>query len=205
MTTITIALDERTVQQAEQAASDRRTTLDRLIGRLRRSACRIESKVPEVGGRVARASRAAVVIDRQGDASSLPGNHRNGRNRLAVHPRRDAPTRRSLVLGAACHHGRKPGPAGTSRECRSHDPRLATVGAAAGVHLMLEAIFPRLASSAYAITSPKSDAYNCIAWAASDVHHWWWPVPAEETFWPLAVPREATLEAFVAAFATLGI
>ena len=32
MTTITIALDERTVQQAEQAASDRRTTLDRLIG-----------------------------------------------------------------------------------------------------------------------------------------------------------------------------
>lgn len=69
---------------------------------------------------------------------------------------------------------------------------------------MLEAIFPRLASSAYAITSPKSDAYNCIAWAASDIHHWWWPVPAEETFWPLAVPREATLEAFVAAFTTLG-
>jgi len=28
----TIALDERTVQQAEQAAGDRRTTLDRLIG-----------------------------------------------------------------------------------------------------------------------------------------------------------------------------
>jgi len=69
---------------------------------------------------------------------------------------------------------------------------------------MLEAFFPSLASSGYQITSPKSDAYNCIAWAASDVHHWWWPVPAEDTFWPPAVPREATLEAFVAAFATLG-
>lgn len=31
MTTITVSLDERTVQQAEQAASDRRTTLDKLI------------------------------------------------------------------------------------------------------------------------------------------------------------------------------
>ena len=31
MTTITVSLDEQTVQQAEQAASDRRTTLDKLI------------------------------------------------------------------------------------------------------------------------------------------------------------------------------
>ncbi|MCY2995937.1 MAG: hypothetical protein NTY19_50015 [Planctomycetota bacterium] len=69
---------------------------------------------------------------------------------------------------------------------------------------MLEAIFPKLAESDYEITSPQSDAYNCIAWAAGDERHWWWPVPAEETFWPSGVPREATLEAFVAAFATLG-
>ena len=69
---------------------------------------------------------------------------------------------------------------------------------------MLEAIFPGLTGAGYEITSPKSEAYNCIAWAAGDVQHWWWPVPAAETFWPPAVPREATLEAFVAAFATLG-
>ena len=31
MTTITVVLDEKSVQQAEQMASDRRTTLDRLI------------------------------------------------------------------------------------------------------------------------------------------------------------------------------
>jgi hypothetical protein len=68
---------------------------------------------------------------------------------------------------------------------------------------MLEAIFPKLAESGYEVTSPKSDAYNCIAWAAGDEHHWWWPAPDEETFWPSGVPREATLEAFVAAFATL--
>lgn len=69
---------------------------------------------------------------------------------------------------------------------------------------MLEAFFPKLAESGYEVTSPKSDAYNCIAWAAGDAHHWWWPIPAEETFWPADVPRAATLEAFVAAFATLG-
>ena len=69
---------------------------------------------------------------------------------------------------------------------------------------MLETFFPKLAESGYEVTSPKSDAYNCIAWAAGDAHHWWWPIPAEETFWPADVPRAATLEAFVAAFATLG-
>lgn len=72
------------------------------------------------------------------------------------------------------------------------------------MHLTLEAIFPKLAESEYEVTSPESDAYNCVAWAAGDEHHWWWPVPPEETFWPSGVPREATLEAFVAAFATLG-
>lgn len=69
---------------------------------------------------------------------------------------------------------------------------------------MLEAIFPKLAESGYEVTSPKSDAYNCIAWAAGDEHRWWWPVPAEETYWLSGVPREVSLEAFVAAFATLG-
>ena len=72
------------------------------------------------------------------------------------------------------------------------------------MHLTLEAIFPKLAESGYEVTSPKSDAYNCIAWAVGDEHHWWWPVPPEETFWPSGIPREATLEAFLAAFATLG-
>jgi hypothetical protein len=69
---------------------------------------------------------------------------------------------------------------------------------------MLESFFPKLSEFGYEVTSPESDAYNCIAWAAGDAQYWWWPMPAEEAFWPANVPREATLEAFAAAFATLG-
>jgi hypothetical protein len=37
----------------------------------------------------------------------------------------------------------------------------------------LEALFPRLRGTAYRITSPASEVYNCIAWAAGDTEHWW--------------------------------
>jgi hypothetical protein len=33
---------------------------------------------------------------------------------------------------------------------------------------------------------------------------WWWPDPMGTAYWPLTVPRDETLEAFVAAFASLG-
>src|SRR5262249_25482751 len=49
--------------------------------------------------------------------------------------------------------------------------------------------------------------YNCIAWAAGDTEHWWWPDLDPENdaiFWPPGVPTEETLDAFAAAFATLG-
>jgi hypothetical protein len=52
-------------------------------------------------------------------------------------------------------------------------------------------------------TSQKTRAYNCIAWAAGDDQHWWWPGPIRG-YWPLNVPREETLEAFILAFGTLG-
>ena len=47
-------------------------------------------------------------------------------------------------------------------------------------------------------------AYNCIAWSVGRVDVWWWPDSSEETVWPETVPREVTLAAFVAAFATVG-
>ncbi len=68
----------------------------------------------------------------------------------------------------------------------------------------LEALFPRLRGTTYRITSPASDVYNCIAWAASDTEHWWWPGDPARTYWPLGVPHLETLEAFRDAFATLG-
>ena len=68
----------------------------------------------------------------------------------------------------------------------------------------LEGPFPGLASSEYAETSLATRRYNCIAWAAGDEHRWWWPEPFPHAYWPEGTPRVATLESFIAAYATLG-
>ena len=63
-------------------------------------------------------------------------------------------------------------------------------------------ILPNLTAENYRITSPPSWDYNCIGWAVGDTDVWWWPIPGR--FWPDGVPREETLDAFVAALATRG-
>ncbi len=69
----------------------------------------------------------------------------------------------------------------------------------------LEQVFPGLAGSDYRLTSPRDGDYNCIAWAAGDTRKWWWPgSDFAKEYWPPGVPRKRTLDAFVAAFATLG-
>jgi hypothetical protein len=67
------------------------------------------------------------------------------------------------------------------------------------------ALFPRLRASAFQVTSPPDPVYNCVAWAAGVTNDWWWPLEdPQEAHWPAGVPRVRTLEAFQAAFATLG-
>src|SRR5258706_1225001 len=56
----------------------------------------------------------------------------------------------------------------------------------------------------HALTSPKDDYYNCIAWAAGDTNAWWWPSSHPAVFWPAGVPKVATVETFSLAFAKLG-
>ncbi len=68
----------------------------------------------------------------------------------------------------------------------------------------LEEVFPALRGQTHAITSPRDDRYNCIAWAAGDDRNWWWPDPDQEDAWPAGVAREETVAAFRDAFATLG-
>jgi hypothetical protein len=70
----------------------------------------------------------------------------------------------------------------------------------------IEAIFPGLRASAFRVTSPASRDYNCIAWAAGDTARWWWPDPDPDAdnFWPRGVLVAETLDAFVAALATVG-
>ena len=65
-------------------------------------------------------------------------------------------------------------------------------------------IFPQLAAEGFAETSPATEDYNCIAWAAGVTDEWWWPDPAYTSDWPAAAPRVETLDAFVAVFALLG-
>ncbi len=66
----------------------------------------------------------------------------------------------------------------------------------------LEAEFPGLRLTRYQVTSPRTPLYNCIAWAAGDQKRWWWPTPPN--FWPPGAPSELTLDAFIAAYATVG-
>ncbi|MGA9967315.1 MAG: hypothetical protein WBQ10_19115 [Terriglobales bacterium] len=72
----------------------------------------------------------------------------------------------------------------------------------------LERKFDKLASAGYDKTSdatgypPADGAYNCIAWAAFDTHHFWWPQP--DLDWPFWSKRRDTVPAFVTAFRGLG-
>jgi len=68
----------------------------------------------------------------------------------------------------------------------------------------LQGVFPHLVRSAYAITSPSTPEYNCIAWAAGDTERWWWPLAGSFAYWPSNVPVQETLDAFIKAFGTLG-
>jgi hypothetical protein len=68
----------------------------------------------------------------------------------------------------------------------------------------LQDYFPGLAQSPYHITSPADPDYNCVAWAAHDASAWWWPDPMGIGYWPAAAPRLVTLDAFVAAFQSIG-
>ncbi|HYT88253.1 MAG TPA: hypothetical protein VEL76_06005 [Gemmataceae bacterium] len=70
----------------------------------------------------------------------------------------------------------------------------------ASLHEVAHAVFPRLTPDNYRLSSPPSRDYNCIGWAAGETDEWWWP----DGVWPAGVPKEETLAAFFAAFATLG-
>jgi hypothetical protein len=65
----------------------------------------------------------------------------------------------------------------------------------------LEAKFPGLAE-AYEQTSSADPSYNCIGFAAGDNDVWWEPVLG--AYWPRRIPREYSLAALQAAFATIG-
>lgn len=62
----------------------------------------------------------------------------------------------------------------------------------------LEGTFPNLISDGYVVVSPKTQAYNCVAWAAGDPNRWWEP----GIYWP--GPAGDDLAALTSVFAALG-
>lgn len=64
--------------------------------------------------------------------------------------------------------------------------------------------FPNLGQDNHTITSPQTEEYNCIAWAANDSEQFWWPCSKPVAFWPEGVLDELSVPAFAAAFGTLG-
>jgi hypothetical protein len=64
--------------------------------------------------------------------------------------------------------------------------------------------FPNLETEGCHETSPASEKYNCIAWAAGQQNQWWWPYQHPAYFWPEGVNRVVTLDAFFQAFASIG-
>ena len=69
---------------------------------------------------------------------------------------------------------------------------------------VIELLFPGLIDSGFAIMSPETPDYNCIAWAAGDNEAWWEPDPFNLGFWPSNVSREFTINAYIKAYETLG-
>jgi hypothetical protein len=70
------------------------------------------------------------------------------------------------------------------------------------IHLELR--YPNLAITDYNVTSPRSQEYNCFAWAAGDQERWWQPTPEDQFYWVEGVPMEETLSAYIQAYQTLG-
>ena len=73
-----------------------------------------------------------------------------------------------------------------------------------GKAIHLELRYPNLALTDYNVTSPKSQEYNCFAWAAGDQDRWCQPTPEYEFYWVEGVPMEETLSAYIQAYQTLG-
>jgi len=66
------------------------------------------------------------------------------------------------------------------------------------------AAFPGIVESECLHTSPEDRRYNCIAHAAGDHRRWWQPEKVPHTYWPKGILRTSTLDAYEAAFGTLG-
>lgn len=62
--------------------------------------------------------------------------------------------------------------------------------------------FPNLGN--WQESSPRTQSYNCIAFAAGETARRWEPSPPNTYYWPDGAPKDYRLESFIAAFETVG-
>ena len=61
--------------------------------------------------------------------------------------------------------------------------------------------FPRLTQANHRITSAATPDYNCIAWSANDIEHWWQP----GVYWPiLTTPGDYGIGVLAHTFGEIG-
>jgi hypothetical protein len=68
----------------------------------------------------------------------------------------------------------------------------------------IEGWFPKLTPADYEITSPKSEQYNCIAWALGQNDAWWEPASKSGYYWPKDAPLDDRIESLVVVFKSFG-
>ena len=66
----------------------------------------------------------------------------------------------------------------------------------------LVGIFPKLAAEGFKVVAPRSNQYNCIAFAAGDTGRWWYFYQPD--YWPVHAPRSNSITSLVEVFAGLG-
>ncbi len=66
----------------------------------------------------------------------------------------------------------------------------------------LAGLFPNVSNDNHQVTSKRTPAYNCIAWAAGMDNVWWDPAPGYT--WPDSATRDYTYAALVSAYEAIG-
>lgn len=65
----------------------------------------------------------------------------------------------------------------------------------------IEDQFPAIDTNGLLVTSPKTEDYNCIAWAANENDAWWSHLPGYR--WPVEL-RSPLIESLIAAYTSIG-
>ena len=63
---------------------------------------------------------------------------------------------------------------------------------------------PGLDGTTFAVTSPRTPRYNCIAWALGESHRSWDPSEDSGDYWPENLPADTRIDTFESLFATHG-